>query len=115
MNGVVETRGICMSSELIKKVSEAAKKHGVSFSELVQLATTYAIDNDIDIYQPVNRDREDLENVTRNLRERLIKRFGTVVEAARQLDVTPSTLSRYFAGKYYPSKSVVSKLLKVLD
>lgn len=106
---------VSMDKKTLEKVEKLAEDNNVSVSELLQLASTYVIDNNIDIFEETRKFKEDLENVTYNLRARLIKRFGTLKEASRQLGLNYHTIIMYCSGKFKPSKPVVSKLLKVLD
>lgn len=102
---------ISIDDETHKKLKKKSEELGMSVSEIVRKSTEYVENNNIDICEDL-RERDDL---LIGLRPRLLKKFGTLAEASRQLMVTPSTISRYFSGKSKPSKSMVSKLLKVLD
>ena len=106
---------ISMDKETLEKVEQLAEDNSVSVSELLHLASTYIIDNNIDIFEGSRKFKEDLENVTYNLKARLIRRFGTLREASEQLGVRYHTLLMYCSGKFKPSKAIVSKLVKVLD
>lgn len=96
------------TNEKLKKMS---KELGMSISDIVRKSTEYVRTNNIDICEDLRKRDELLVN----LREKLIKRFGTLTEAARQLGVTYYAIRKYCRREIFPSKSVTSKLSKMLD
>lgn len=102
---------ISIDDETHEKLKKKSEELGMSISEIVRQSTEYVEKNNIDICE----DLKKRDQLLITLRPRLLKRFGTIAEAARQLGTTAVTLSRYFSGKYKPSKSMVSKIIKVLD
>lgn len=102
---------ISIDDETHEKLKKKSEELGMSISEIVRQSTEYVENNGIDI----SEDLKKRDELLITLRPRLIKRFGTLAEAARRLETTPVTLSRYFSGKYKPSKPMVSKILKILD
>ena len=114
VSGVMERKIITLNKDLLEKINRAAKENGVSFSELIRLASTYVIDHDIDVYRYERKSKENQEKVIHNLKGKLLDRFGTLAEAARQLDIKYHTLIMYCAGKFKPSNEVVSRILEAL-
>ena len=80
-------------------------------AEVIRKSAEYVLDNNIDICKDL-RERDELFV---NLREKLINRFGTLTEAAKQLGVSYWTIRKYCRKDFYPSKSIMAKLSRMLD
>lgn len=106
-----ERKKIAATEKTFDKVKEASEKLGIPMSEVVRRSTEYVMNNNIDIC----KDLEERDELFVNLREKLINRFGTLTEAAKQLGVSYWTIRKYCRKEFYPSKSIMTKLSRMLD
>lgn len=101
---------IFIDDETHEKLKKKSEELGMSISEIVRQSTEYVEKNDIDICEDL-RYRDELLT---NLRQKLINRFGTLAEAAKQLGVSYWTIRKYCRKEFYPSKSIMTKLSRML-
>lgn len=101
---------IFIDNETYEKLKKKSEKLDTSIVEIIRQSVDYAEEHGADVC----RGQKDQEELLCGLRQKLIDKFGTLVEAAEHLKTSPSTLSRYFSGKHKPSKSILSRLFEVI-